>query len=167
MPTNAKSYGTIRSYFSRYIGKPSTAKKKVIRGSARYKGSDTMQSMEDFIGSTYGTMTSGKTLKESKAIAKRNRDKKERAFRTTNITLNSGDKIQSSLTKASLPIMRATRELREVKELFNKKYPSNITTKRGTKQNTKLRDPFMEGINASERSLLNQLYGSRSLFKRK
>lgn len=141
---------------------------RVIRGSARYKGKDTMQSMEDFIGKTYGRMTSGKTINEARNIASRNRKKKEslKNFRTVDITTNSGVKTQSSLTKQSRPTMRfkqdlfTMRERRRKDQLKEQMKPFYIAPRKPKK------DPFAEGLSNQERNFLNQLYGSRSLFRK-
>ena len=169
MPTNLRSYGTLMPRSRNTYKAPRRVGIQNL-GASRYKGSATMQSMENFIGSTYGTMTSGKTLRESKAIAKRNRDKKEslKDYRTVNVTTNSGVKAQSSLTKDSRPTMRFKREIYTMNEKLEKdRLKEQMKPFYAAPRKPKTKDPFAEGLNNQERNFLNQLYGTRSLFRRK
>jgi hypothetical protein len=156
MPTNAKSYGILKRIGIKNLGK------------SRYKGNATMQSMENFIGSTYGTMTSGKTIRESRNIATRNRNKKEslKQFRTQDITTNSGVGTYSSLTNKSRANMRFKRDIFTMRERRQKEQLKEQMKPFYAAPRKPKKDPFAEGLNNQERNFLNQLYGARSLFKR-
>lgn len=123
MPTNLRSYGTLMPRLT----------SRVIRGSARYKGKDTMQSMENFIASTYGTTTNYKTLEGARKGYKRNKPtKKQKEF--------SGSKYPRSFSMLT-PDMR---KHGKKPDLSNIPYAAPS-------------DPFNEGLSDSERALQNDL----------